>query len=268
MKKTTSLFIALIFLVSVVSFAVAEGNATNLNAANISDEKSLNETNLNSSLEETANDTEKNLNNLENETNEAQGIAEESNDAADIEVVDATPSKPAVVAQKPAETVNNSDETPSVTPDNTFMWGLKRAVERLDLLLTFGKSAKAQKGLAHARERLLELQAMVSERKFDAAEKAAFAYNESIIGVENVVDSLGERDDEKSADELKQVQQQVQKHEQELAGIHNKIKSESSGLNIEQQNAMTNLLISVISPEQDLKVKANQIEIKTKSKDK
>ena len=40
------------------------------------------------------------------------------------------------------------EDDAGVTPDNGFLWGLERALERLDLALTFNKADKARKGLA------------------------------------------------------------------------------------------------------------------------
>jgi len=71
----------------------------------------------------------------------------------------------------PVVFAQEKSEDPGITPDS-FLWGLDKASERIDLLLTFDKSEKAKKGLAHAHERLSEVKAMIEENKLEAAEKA------------------------------------------------------------------------------------------------
>ena len=90
---------------------------------------------------------------------------------------------------------------PGITPDNP-LYGLDRAIERIDLLLTFNKAEKAKKGLVYARERLAEVQAMIAANKADAAEDAADGYNESITEVEANIEDLEETN---STEELETV---------------------------------------------------------------
>ena len=66
-----------------------------------------------------------------------------------------------VIGLSPVYAQEAEDEsTGGVTPDST-LYGLDRAAERLSLLLTIGKAAKAKKGLEHARERVLEARQLV-----------------------------------------------------------------------------------------------------------
>ena len=81
------------------------------------------------------------------------------------------------------------------TPDSIF-WGIDRALENIDLALTFDKSAKAQKGLEHAAERLLEVKAMIEKNKLDHAEKAELAHKRKLEKVRIDIASLAEEEEE------------------------------------------------------------------------
>jgi len=81
---------------------------------------------------------------------------------------------------------------PGITPDSPVLYGLDRAMERISLALTFGKSAKAQKGLEHARERLLEVKAMILQKKIAQAEKASEKYEERMDEVKEAMEGLEE----------------------------------------------------------------------------
>src|SRR3989344_3707997 len=82
---------------------------------------------------------------------------------------------PIVNAQQPTE-------DPGVTPDS-FLWGLDKALDNLNLLLTFDKGEKAKKGIEIARERLLEVKSMVEENKLEAAENAKEEYGKNLLKV-------------------------------------------------------------------------------------
>ena len=82
-------------------------------------------------------------------------------------------------------------EDPGITPDNP-LYGLDRAMERLDLALTFNRAEKAKKGLIHARERLAEVKSMIEAKKLAEAEVAQEAHDEEIAEVEAEIGELSE----------------------------------------------------------------------------
>ncbi|TAL46872.1 hypothetical protein EPN87_04170 [archaeon] len=82
-----------------------------------------------------------------------------------------------------------SSDTPSTTPDN-FLYGLNVAIDKISLLLTFDNTARAQKGLEIAHERLLEVRQMVAENKLDAAKAAAREYNDTLSTVESAMSGI------------------------------------------------------------------------------
>jgi len=69
------------------------------------------------------------------------------------------------------------------TPDSPLR-GIDRAIERLEIALTFGKAANAKKKLLIARERLAEIRVMAKAKKIDALEKAQKAHDEILAEAE------------------------------------------------------------------------------------
>lgn len=78
------------------------------------------------------------------------------------------------------------------TPDTRFLYGLELAFERIELALTVGKAAKAEKGLAFAGERLEEVNVMVEANKVEAAERARKEHAKTLAQVETETEALGE----------------------------------------------------------------------------
>jgi len=271
MKKPFVFFVALIFLFATLSVAIAEEDAT------------LNETATTES-KEIANETAETISEIENETAEGDKIANEIENETREDVVEVLATEneteaPEELASKEQEeiaineTVENetaAPETPAITPDNTFLWGLKRAFERIDLLITFGKSAKAQKGLKHARERLLEVQAMIAAKKLEAAEKAAEAYKKSIDEVEKNVEGIGNGNASADLSDVQKIAEQIKLQGLQLQQLQNKIKLSTQNMTTEQKTAVYALISSLKDSENSMRVSAeqkrNKIEVKIKAK--
>ena len=98
---------------------------------------------------------------------QTEEVDEEVEEEVETEEEEETEETEEEVVELPEEV----EEEAGITPDSP-LYGLERAMERISLALTFGKSAKAKKGLAHARERLMEVQAMIAAKKLDKAAKA------------------------------------------------------------------------------------------------
>lgn len=73
---------------------------------------------------------------------------------------------------------------PGVTPDS-WLYGLDRAFERINLALTFDRAAKAEKHLQIASERIAELKAMVDKGKPEFAGRLRKDYETEINEAEN-----------------------------------------------------------------------------------
>jgi len=227
MKGAKAIFIALLMVVSVVSFALAEDNAT----ADVSTES--NET---PELTSASTDVEAENETLEDQTENITDMEEPQEVEIRAGAENETQAEPVSAENDTIEIPAN--ETPSITPDQPFLWGLKRAIEKIDYLITLGKSAKAQKGLVHARERLLEVQAMIAAKKFDAAEKAAKAHEQTVEQVEADVEALGNGDAEKEIAAENQIQTEIQQQQQELAKIKNKVKAKYKGQDLAAAEAV------------------------------
>ena len=227
MKGAKAIFIALLMVLSVVSFALAEDNAT----ADVSTES--NET---PELTSASTDVEAENETLEDQTENITDMEEPQEVEIRAGAENETQAEPVSAENDTIEIPAN--ETPSITPDQPFLWGLKRAIEKIDYLITLGKSAKAQKGLVHARERLLEVQAMIAAKKFDAAEKAAKAHEQTVEQVEADVEALGNGDAEKEIAAENQIQTEIQQQQQELAKIKNKVKAKYKGQDLAAAEAV------------------------------
>lgn len=80
------------------------------------------------------------------------------------------------------------------TPDSRLLWGLEIALERIQLALTFGNAAKAEKRLQHAEERLAEVIKMVEENKVKAAERARKEHGKIFSEVEIEVEEIDSKE--------------------------------------------------------------------------
>lgn len=146
-----------------------------------------------------------------------------------IEVTSEQPTENLSDAESQAitETIEGTTETTEevpVTPDMPLRWGLKTWTEKLDLLLTFNKAKKAEKKLAHARERLQEMKQMAIKKNLKALAKAQRAHA-------NLVAELAEGEEALANEDLtaaEKVESELQKHIQVLESV--KAKLEAKGV--------------------------------------
>lgn len=149
---------------------------------------------------------------------------------------------------------------PGVTPDSTVLYGLDRAMERVSLALTLGKAAKAQKGLEHARERLLEVKAMILQKKMAQAEKAREKYEEKMDEVREAMEGLEEDGSEDrivgAARNLVKLQNRIENQEMAVEALK-EILSEQN-LTESQRTVLENLVGKMENKTQDLKEKTEK----------
>ena len=79
-----------------------------------------------------------------------------------------------------------------ITPDS-FLWGLDKALDNLNLLLTFNPAEKARKGIEIARERLEEVKVMAEKNKIESAEKAKDEELKILSKVKNNISDIKEK---------------------------------------------------------------------------
>ncbi|MBI2671910.1 hypothetical protein HYX16_03170 [Candidatus Woesearchaeota archaeon] len=111
-----------------------------------------------------------------------------------------------------------TEDDGGVAPDSAF-YGLDRAFERLDLLITLRKAEKAKKGLAHARERLLEARKLIKENKLEHLERLKEDHKESVEKVKAELQGLESDNPEESLDEEVEIETEVEAQENELDEI-------------------------------------------------
>jgi hypothetical protein len=141
------------------------------------------------------------------------------------------------------EETNVSLPDPDITPDNPF-WAFDRLFERIDLFLTFDRSAKAEKGLAHARERLAEVNAMIAANRLDAATTAQEAFDEDMAGVETEVDALSESNATDEVTKVVGIEKKVSDTKLLLGDIEVRIKVRGN-LTDEQQALIDSILANL-----------------------
>ena len=157
------------------------------------------------------------------------------------------------------------EEEAGIGPDQPVLWGLERAIERISLSLTFGRSAKARKGLAHARERLMEVQAMIAAKRLAKAGVAQDAYEDIMDEVEQNVAEAGNGAEEELADEL-EMEAELEEQGELLGEIRQLKEKVRARLTVEEQQQIQSLVQSLNMTAEGAKVKVQARKDKVKIK--
>ncbi|MDD5239091.1 MAG: DUF5667 domain-containing protein [Candidatus Nanoarchaeia archaeon] len=164
-----------------------------------------------------------------------------------------------------AESTNETIEVPAeetiveglpdagVTPDSPF-YGLERAMERIQLALTFDKADKAKLGLEHANERLAEVQQMVQEKKLDQAAKAQKAHDESLAEVEVEVADLSESNATDEAEAVAEIEAGINEHRMYVEKLDNIMIKTKGTLTAEQQATVDEMVAGMGNSTAKLKI--------------
>ncbi len=148
-------------------------------------------------------------------------------------------------------TANGKIVTAGVTPDSPI-WPLDVAVDRLSLILTFDSTAKAEKSLEVARERLLEVREMVLKNKLEAASKSE-AEHEVMLKVAS--DSSAKMSRSESKEKIKA---EIEEHEEEIRVVKTdvKVRIEIRGnVTAEQKAAIEDFIDKMLSTTNESKVR-------------
>ena len=155
-------------------------------------------------------------------------------------------------------TISGGEVEAGITPDSP-LWGLDRAIERISLALTLGKAAKAKKGLAYAKERLMEVQTMIADKKLEAAQEAQEMHDDIM---EDVNEDVGELSD------VGELEQAINEHRTLVQNIGN-IKLKTKGLTAEQQSQLGAMIASMesatVKAQISIKTKKNETKMKIKA---
>ncbi len=148
-----------------------------------------------------------------------------------------------------------------ITPDS-FLWGLDRALDQLNLLLTFDQGEKAKKGIGIARERLLEVREMIEENRLEAAEKAKEDHGRLLNQVKESLQNLEKDNSTEEIVEELEIEKELKEHEDKVEEVNAelKIKIKIEGTITEEQKALVNSLLD------SLKGQAGEVKIEIKNK--
>ena len=166
--------------------------------------------------------------------------------ASPIVLAEDTTEDAIVVEDETADIIEEeTEQAPGTTPDSP-LWGLDRAMERIELALTFGKSAKAKKGLAHARERLAEVKAMVIAKKLAHAEKAKEKFKESMEEVQENIDEISVDEPEENLETVDGFEQELEDLDEQAEKVKELVRIKIRGELTEEQKAKLDSLTEEI----------------------
>ncbi len=203
--------------------------------------------------EATEDETSEEETGAEDETADEDEAVEEDEEEVDEPIVDL-----------PEEVV----EEAGITPDSP-LYGLERAMERISLKLTLGKSAKAKKGLAHAAERLAEVQAMIAAKKMGAAAEAQEEHDDIMDEVNEEIADLGNGDIGEELTAELELEAALEEHEEAVQAV-NAVKLKAKGQLSEAQQAELNAVVaslqaSAVKAKINVQAKKDKTKIKIKA---
>src|SRR3989344_2507665 len=135
------------------------------------------------------------------------------------------------------------EEQGGLTPDSA-LYRLDRAAEKLSLLLTFGKTAKAKKGLDGKLEELKE------------------AHRKSVEKVKENLEKIKERDSEKALEDVLGVELKLEEQANELEKVETELDLKVVGkLNDEKLEKLKSLLESLNIDVSEVKIKVREVKI-------
>ncbi|MBW3004546.1 hypothetical protein KY310_01830 [Candidatus Woesearchaeota archaeon] len=262
MRKLTALLVAMMFILSIVPMAFAQNETVNDTAPAEEPAEPTNDTAEapvdDTPAEEPANETaaeepaeEETPAEEPAETNATEEVAEEETSAEGNETVE---------VEVPAEEIEEAGTTP-----DSFLWNLDLALERLDLLLTFDESEEAKKELENARERLLEVQAMVAENDVEAAEEAQAVHDEIMADVEETLETMGNGDGEQELAEQVELEEKLNEHRMLVQKVEGNM-LKTKGLTAEQQAKVQTMFQNMGETADGVKIQIQEKKNKTKIK--
>ncbi|MBS1266291.1 MAG: hypothetical protein MAG795_00258 [Candidatus Woesearchaeota archaeon] len=123
----------------------------------------------------------------------------------------------------PVAAQEESTADPGTTPDS-FLWGLERAIENIDLLLTFDVDEKIEKRLRYAEERLSEIEVMVDAGNVEAAQKAGKSHGEFLSDLKQEVRDVEDGDSEAELKKELEIERKVREHRHKVENLNKKLK--------------------------------------------
>jgi hypothetical protein len=160
------------------------------------------------------------------------------------------------------------NQSAGVTPDSPF-YGIDKALDSISLALTFDHAARAEKSLAIAKERLLEVKAMIEENKADKAEDAEKEYEKALKDSEDAVEKIESTDNSaKARADIKailKIRDETLSHSEKVALVKERILARMEGNMTTEQYAKLNAIFDRIE-NKSLQVEAKLAERKEAAK--
>ena len=285
MKKQISVLLALLMVLSVFAFAAAAED-TEVPVEETPVEDPVEETPVEEVVESAEEPVETPAEELEAPVEEtpaaeeavveapaeeavAEETAEVTTEAPAEEVVEETAETTADDAEPLIELTSEEEEAAGTTPDSPVMWGLDRAMERISLALTFGKSAKAKRGLAHALERHMEIKAMIAQKRFAEAEAAQEVQAETLAEVQENVDEIESSDAAEELADVEEVEAGIEELNAETEELQNQVSVRVKGQLTEEQQTKLDALVASLQDsagkaEVTVQAKKNKVKVKVK----
>lgn len=166
-----------------------------------------------------------------------------------------------VLLALPIAIAHEEKADPGITPDS-FLWGIDKAFDNINLLLTSNPSKRARKGLAIARERLEEVRAMAEKNEIEAAEDAKEEQLKALSKTKEAISAIKERDSTAQVEEEVEIEKELDEHENEVSELSDslKIKMEVKGNLNEHDKAVLNFILS------SLENKTGEVKVEIQSK--
>jgi len=146
------------------------------------------------------------------------------------------------------------------SPASRF-YGLRVALDRLSLALTFDNAARAEKALAIADERQLETQDMADQGNLTLAELAQREHDAAIQAAMNAVKSLSSdgkaANAAKAVERLSQLQDRIEQHREKALEVKQAI-LDNKNLSLNQSVHMSEIFSKILNKTDELALKAEQ----------
>ncbi|PIU75779.1 hypothetical protein COS75_02545 [Candidatus Pacearchaeota archaeon CG06_land_8_20_14_3_00_35_12] len=160
------------------------------------------------------------------------------------------------------------NETGGIGPENP-LWGLDRALERIQLALALNKSEKARMGLAHARERLLEVRARIQAKRLDQAEKALQNRERILEEAKARINEIELENATEEAETEAELEKELEEQDNEADDVETEIEIEDANLTETQRTELLQVRDRLKNQTQDLKqameAKRDRTKIKLKA---
>lgn len=143
-----------------------------------------------------------------------------------------------------------TEDEAGVTPDSA-LWGLDKAFEQLNLLLTFDKATRTEIELEHASERLAEARVMIKDNKVSDAELAEEEHKRTIEHIKLEV----QKENNSSEDRIR-FEEQIKNQETESSAFDVRVKIESKGFELtEEQLSLIKAFVASFGAIKELELK-------------